>query len=224
MARREKKYHYIYKTTNLKNGRFYVGMHSTDNLNDGYLGSGTKLRRSIRKNGKENFKLEILEFLTDRSSLQFREKELVNEDLLKDPMCMNLIIGGKGGFTLEATKNGRKKTDELLRKKYGENFRSIVSKKFYNNITIEERIEITRKIKEGQIKSNFDWGSTFRGKHHNDLSKRKIGEANSIKQSGSSNSQFGTCWITNGTENKKIKKTDSIPDEWAIGRTINMRK
>ena len=73
MGRPQKKYHYIYKTTNLKNGKFYVGMHSSDNLNDGYLGSGTRLRRSIRKNGKENFKIEILEFFPNRLSLSLRE-------------------------------------------------------------------------------------------------------------------------------------------------------
>ena len=27
-------------------------------------------------------------------------------------------------------------------------------------------------------------------------------------QKGKNNSQYGTCWITNGIENKKIKKSD----------------
>ena len=96
-----KKYHFIYKTTNLLNGKYYVGMHSTSNLKDGYLGSGKRLRYSIRKYGESNFKLEILEFLSTREELVRREKELVNEDLIKDFSCMNLKLGGSGGFCSE---------------------------------------------------------------------------------------------------------------------------
>lgn len=35
---------------------------------------------------------------------------------------------------------------------------------------------------------------------------------------GEKNSQFGTCWITNGKENKKIKKEETIPNGWKLGR------
>ena len=52
--RKVKNIHYIYKTTCNITGRWYVGMHSTSNENDGYMGSGKRLRYSIRKYGKEN--------------------------------------------------------------------------------------------------------------------------------------------------------------------------
>ena len=51
-----RKYNYVYITTNLINKNFYIGKHSTDNLNDGYLGSGKCLLAAIKKYGKENFK------------------------------------------------------------------------------------------------------------------------------------------------------------------------
>jgi hypothetical protein len=68
---------------------------------------------------------------------------------------------------------------------------------------------------EGKIKSPPNWS----GKKHKEDSKRKIGEANSLKQKGSSNSQFGSCWITNGNENRKMKKNDELPLGWRFGRT-----
>lgn len=57
--KKNKKYFFIYKTTNLINGKYYIGMHATNNLEDDYLGSGTYLRRSVKKHGKESFKKEI---------------------------------------------------------------------------------------------------------------------------------------------------------------------
>ena len=72
-------------------------MHSTNNLEDGYVGSGKKLWYSIKKYRKENFITEILEYCESREALGLREKELVNKDLLLDSQCMNLMIGGEGG-------------------------------------------------------------------------------------------------------------------------------
>jgi hypothetical protein len=97
MPRKPKKFHFIYKTECKTTGKFYIGMHSTDNLNDGYIGSGKILRRSIAKHGREDHVLSILLFCNNRTELKFQEKMIVNEDLLKDEFCMNLKQGGEGG-------------------------------------------------------------------------------------------------------------------------------
>ena len=42
-----------------------------------------------------------------------------------------------------------------------------------------------------------------------------------IKHSqGEKNSQYGTMWITNGTENKKLKKESPMPEGYKRGRTL----
>lgn len=213
MARKTKRYHYIYKTTNIKNGKFYVGMHSTYNLNDGYLGSGTELRRSIRRNGKDNFKIEFLEFFDSREDLINKEKELVNEQLLKDPMCMNLKPGGTGGFNNEEHRIKAQTAGLNVMNKTRNNDK----RRLWLLKNDSEWSTYWKKNISDGLKGNKIW----LGKTHSEETKRKIGEANSIKMKGDGNSQFGTCWITNGTENKKIKKTDKLPKGWEFGRKIN---
>jgi|688.fasta_scaffold770836_1 group I intron endonuclease len=222
MPRKQYQYHYIYRTTNLINQKYYVGMHSTNDLNDGYMGSGDRITRSIRKYGKENFKFEILEYLETRELLKQREREIINEELLDDKLCMNLVYGGGGGYiSPEGVKKGRKKSDQILEKKYGKNFRKIISENYYNSLTPLEREILTEKIKEGLRNSNYDFGSSFRGKTHTDKAKRIIGEKSSINQKGKKNSQFGTCWLTNGLINIKVYKKDiHLYSEWTRGRTL----
>jgi hypothetical protein len=59
-------------------------------------------------------------------------------------------------------------------------------------------------------------------KKHSDETKKKIGLKNSIKQKGSRNSQYGTCWITNEKENKKMCKGNLVPYGWKLGRKIKI--
>jgi hypothetical protein len=102
-----RKYHLIYKTTCLVTGKWYVGMHSTDSLDDGYLGSGQQLRRSIMKHGLEEHICEVLELLPTREALILREEELITDEMRKDPYCMNLRNGGTGNPP------GMKQTSEI---------------------------------------------------------------------------------------------------------------
>lgn len=89
-----KKYHYFYKITNRINGMFYYGIHSTDDLNDGYMGSGTRLKAAIKKYGLINFDKEIIKYFESLKELSDYEKKIVNSDLLKDKNCYNLVEGG----------------------------------------------------------------------------------------------------------------------------------
>jgi group I intron endonuclease len=113
--RKEKRYHFIYKTTNLINNRYYIGLHSTNDLDDGYLGSGTYIRRAIKKHGKKNFKREILEFCKSRKDVILREKELVTLLEVGDYECMNMIQGGQSAEIITHTEETRRKISNALK-------------------------------------------------------------------------------------------------------------
>lgn len=91
---KNKKYHYFYKITNLINNHFYYGIHSTDNLEDGYMGSGARLHRAYDKYGIENFEKEILKFFDSREECSNYEIEMVTEELIHDNICYNIVGGG----------------------------------------------------------------------------------------------------------------------------------
>ena len=93
---RNKKYNYFYKITNTKSGEYYFGVHSTDDLDDGYLGSGTRIKEAIEKEGKENFNKEIIKFFSTITEALEEEARVVTKDLVDDPMCYNMVLGGGG--------------------------------------------------------------------------------------------------------------------------------
>ena len=74
------KYYYTYQTKNLINGKTYIGIHTTKNLDDGYMGSGLNLRRAIKKYGLDNFVKTILSFFDTMEEMVEEEKFLVNEE------------------------------------------------------------------------------------------------------------------------------------------------
>jgi hypothetical protein len=184
-------------------------MHQTRDLDDGYMGSGKILKRAMIKYGVENFVKEILHVFDNEQEMKQKEKELV----VLGEMSYNLLEGGHGGFgyinrnginfggnPASAAKNGRKKTDKILEEKYGENWRSVLQK-----LGAENRLK--------GLKEKYPRGTKgFLNRKHSQYTKDMIGRKNSIHQQGSNNSQYGTCWITNGQENKKIKKEEL--DTW----------
>lgn len=110
----------IYKTTNIINGKFYIGQDSKNDPN--YLGSGLLLNRAIEKYGIENFKKEILEVCENKKHLNEREIYWIKETKAKE-LGYNIADGGHGGNT------------------YTEETKQRVSKLFTNRYISEETIE-----------------------------------------------------------------------------------
>ena len=204
MAKKEygtrKRYHYIYKTTNLLSGKYYIGMHSTDNLEDGYLGSGTYLRRSINKHGKENHSIEILEFLNSREELAARESEIVTLQEIAKKECMNLKVGGRGGIDSTMRQQSKEKRDWL------------------RDNDPDWNAAVGEKVSKGLKRSYQNRPGTFTGRSHSPTTIEKMKESAKGRGTGNTNSQYGTCWITNGSLNRKINKNDPIPEQWYRGR------
>ncbi len=202
----------VYKTVNLVNGKYYIGVHKTDNPHDDYLGSGKLIKAAIAKYGTESFKKEIIAIFEDKESAYLIEKELVTIEELS----YNLKIGGEGGFDYLNTgsdahllrcsiagKIGARRTNEVVKEK--------LSDPEYHIRWLEQQRSNAKKARE------VSPYPTFLGKTHSIETRQKMSEKGK-ERTGSKNSQYGTMWITNGTVNKKIKSTDDLPDGFYRGR------
>ena len=95
----ENKIYILYKTTNIINGKFYVGIHKQNPKVppyefDGYLGSGKILIDSLKKYGKNNFVRETLSIFESKSEAEKAEKLMVDRLFLENKDVYNLIEGG----------------------------------------------------------------------------------------------------------------------------------
>jgi hypothetical protein len=210
----------IYKITNKIDGKIYIGKHQTKDLDDGYMGSGKILRRAQDKHGLENFVKEILYVYDTEDKMNAKEKELVTEEFCLREDTYNLCVGGLGGFSYINSNPDKFLTKKRLDALWSNQKRTERRKELYQNDPVfkQKHYEIT--IAAGKKARENNPLGTFYGKKHKEDSKRMIGEKNATAMIGKGNSQYGTMWITNGVENKKIKSVDIIPEGWYKGRKI----
>lgn len=205
-------YYIIYKITNKLDGKFYIGKHKTKDLADGYMGSGKLIKRAIEKHGKENFEKTIIHIFETEAEMNEAEKRLV----VLGEGSYNLCPGGQGGFGfVNANKlNRRCSKEELLQQL--EKAKVVLAEK--------RKDEDWRKSYSAKISmSTRGREPSFLGKKHSEQTKKLISESRkkSGLGSGSTNSQYGTKWVTDGVNNKKISNQSSIPDGWYYGRTTS---
>lgn len=67
-------YGYIYKTTNLIDGKIYIDQKKSKRfLGNNYLGSGKRITSAIKKYGKDNFQVDLLEEIENYDLMDERE-------------------------------------------------------------------------------------------------------------------------------------------------------
>lgn len=92
-----KKHNLIYLIVNLKNGKIYVGCHSTNEINDNYMGSGKLIKLAIKKYGRDKFRKIILYDFDNRKDMLKKENELIDIEFISGENVYNMIPGGGGG-------------------------------------------------------------------------------------------------------------------------------
>lgn len=203
----------IYKITNIKNKKIYIGAHTTSNINDEYMGSGHALASAKKKYGIENFKKEILHIFDTEKEMWDKEYEIVNEDFCKRKDTYNVRTGGIGGWNhwngTDAHQEASRRGGKTAAKKLNE----FIAEQKENN-TKWWQDWYARVVETNQNKNCNGW-SNFTPEEYEQ--RRKLA---SQKSTGAGNSQFGRIWISNilTKEVKRITINDPIPDGWVRGK------
>lgn len=197
-----KKYNYIYKITNLINGKIYIGKHSTNTINDGYMGSGSLIKKAIEKYGVENFTKEYLAFCDTEDKLNWLERFYIKKlhSRIFDGNY-NLTDGGEGV-------TGYKHSEEIKRKIKENSAKTNLGK--HLSETTKNKISESKK---GQFHYNSEEtrkkiSEANKGKHISEEAKKKISDTLKGHIPSNKGKQM--------TEEQKIKisKTKSIKYKW----------
>lgn len=178
-----RKYNYIYKITNLINDKIYIGKHSTDNLDDGYMGSGRIINSAIHKYGLENFTKEYLAFCDTEEKLNWFEKFYIKKYHSHiNEGNYNLTDGGDGGNTYKY-----KSIDELneIKKKISKSKEGERNPMYGKHFSEESKQKISESLR-GKMNPMY-------GKHHSAETRRKMSES---KKGKKVKPQIKNKWLT----------------------------
>lgn len=199
----EKKFHYLYKITHIESKKIYIGIHSTNNLEDGYFANGvyeskvkknawtklnhghdkhTHMQSALVKYGRSAFKKEIIKTFKSRKAALKGEEKLVTKKFINKDNNFNHRTGGISHLDFS----------EEVRQKISKNnpmYRTDVRKKVSDAQkeiwTNEKKEELSKNnpMHNPEIrKQHSGEKSSWFGRKHSDESKRKISIANAGKK------------------------------------------
>lgn len=206
---------YIYKTTNLINNKFYIGMHRTkeNKVDKKYYGSGKALKRALEKYGKENFIVEILDWCKTEEDLCNKEIEyIIKFNAVENDLSYNMKDGGIGGWNIDVS---------------GENnpmYGTHRSGKDNPAFGIKHSKESRQKQSESIAKNGGHHGkkNPMYGKRHSEESKEKMRKASKhlkpmLGRTKENHPCYGLYWWCDGI-NPPIKSKDCPGPEYHRGR------
>lgn len=231
-------YNYLYELVNIINNKTYIGVHRTDKLNDGYMGSGVILKRAKYKYGIQNFTKTILEFFDTYQEALNREREIVTPSFINENDNYNVKEGGYGNC--EWSKLMLNRLSEAALKKWEDpEYRQMMDEKVYQNCERNEKISKGRSkwIKDNpeahaenmsKINKNPDkiakTAEAHRGMHRTDKTKKNISDSLKIlykenPKKGEIISGKGSKYIYNleTKKSKRVSKDLEIPNGWISG-------
>lgn len=92
---------YIYVTTNLVNGKKYIGLSYAKKVDESYLGSGRYLKDAIKKYGKDNFSKIVIDVANTKAELEELELYYIQEgfgvNVARDDKWYNIKEGKQSG-------------------------------------------------------------------------------------------------------------------------------
>lgn len=203
----------VYETTNLINGKYYIGVHRINNSY--YLGSGNILKLAINKYGRNNFMRETIQEFTNKQDAYNLEKHIVTNDLINNKNCYNIAIGGNGGD------NKKGSNHPLHGSTWSSNQRIIMSERMKGS----NNPMFGKKFSDSHIKKLSE---SHKGSKHTIEHRRRI----SIANKGKDHHNFGKKgklssiskkWVINGKMFYSLTETKSFfgVGDATIGRWCN---
>lgn len=209
------RYYTVYQITNLVNNKIYVGVHQTDNLEDGYMSSSYSIAAAMKKHGKENFIKTILHYCDDEPTMYAKEAEIVTESFIGRPDTYNIKLGGYGGWSHyqgtaqhreSCSRGGQSRRDSMP-----------VGKPFEKGS--ERTVAISKKANE-----------TKKRLWEEQPERRENAIAKLSAHQTQNNSMTGKGWCvpvgsTSHNKDKKVFPLDAIPEGWSrVADNLDMRK
>ena len=208
----------VYKIINTLNDKYYIGVTSIQRFNNGYYGSGKLIKRAVRKYGTDNFNKMILHEFDDEDRAYERERQIVDDTLVNNDKCYNLIEGGGHPPKLFGEMNpnfGRDQSGEN-NPMYGKNHSEYTKNKISKS-KVGQQLGVPKPDGFGKKVSEARKGMAFSETHRKNLSiankKRNVKTCPHCGKSSTHNMKrfhFDNCKVVNPDAKSEYKKGNWI--------------